>query len=122
MENTEFKSATDQLRTKVLQRVVLLTFGCITSCLALMIIPLLYVMPLKGEMDAPVPVQITSAGPADVMAQPIPITPEPFPIAALIPPIILLVLFCLIAYGVYDGISLFMRYRKSKEMDELMFP
>lgn len=122
MENTEFKSATDQLRTKVLQRVVLLTFGCIGSCVAFMIIPLLYVMPLQSSIQQGVPVEITSSGPAEVHGQPIPVQAQPFPIAALIPPIILVALFCLIAYGVFDAINLFMQYRKSKERDEVMFP
>jgi hypothetical protein len=44
-----------------------------------------------------------------------------FPIGALVPPLVLLALLGLIAYGIYDAIRLFGRYRKSQR-DDQMFP
>jgi hypothetical protein len=100
------KSPTETLRLKVIKRVIVLIFGCLLTSVFAAVLPLLYLVTVRAEGtvgDTPPP-------------------PPSIPIGAYIPPVVLLALVIALAYGLYDAIQLFLQYRKSKQMDEVMFP
>lgn len=103
METNELKNQTntDSLRLKVVQRILLLVFGCIVTGAATLFMPGLYYFLARTETP---PSTSTS------------------PFIAIIPLVILLLLVAGLGYALYDAIRLFMQYRRSKEMDEVMFP
>jgi hypothetical protein len=107
MDSTERQSTTEKLKLKMLARVAMLGVGTILSCALLVVLPALYVLPVRSEVYE---------GP------PIAPAPETFPWGALIPPVVMLILLLGLAYIAYDGVRLFLQYRKSKEHDEVMFP
>lgn len=107
MEGNEIKTPTEQLRLKVIKRSLLLIGGIILSCALTFVLPLLYLTPIRVE---------TSTGAAPSGAE------MAFPFAALISVIMLAALGAALLYVLYDVIRLFIQYRKSKQMDEVMFP
>jgi hypothetical protein len=135
MEYAEFKNSTDGLKLKVVKRMVIVAFGVIGLCLLMSLIPLLiYSSPhaqpilvepmLVGGLDKPHQID---EGPKPIepiaIVQPLPaFDKHSFVTALLIPLAILLSVLGLLAYGTYDTIRLFMKYRVSREYDESMFP
>lgn len=104
--NNVVSNQTDKLKNKVIKRTVLLIFGSIAACALSVALPTLYLTPLR---------QVTYGANAAPPAQ-------AFPIGALIPLVIMVVILAALAYALYDVIRLFVQYRKSKEMDSVMFP
>jgi hypothetical protein len=132
METNEFNNPADRLKLQMIKRVILLVFGSIMIC-GLMAILAGAFFAAKTSDAAPIPnVEISAGVPekpgqptGDVPVKPIPIYVEEhnkFPIGALIVPLIVIGLFGLIAYGIYDLIRLRMHYRWMKERDDVMFP
>lgn len=104
MENKSIETTTERLKLSLIKRVVLLFFGCIASTILLGALPLLYLVPVSAEVSTR-----TRA------------TPDTAPIGVFVEPVLMLFLLGLIAYGIYDAIRIFIRYRKSRQEDHQMF-
>jgi hypothetical protein len=104
MENKSIESTTESLKLSLIKRVVLLIFGCIASTIVLGALPLLYLVPVSAEVST----RIRSSS-------------DMLPAGAFVPPVLTIVMLGLIAYGIYDAIRMFIRYRKSRQDDQQMF-
>ncbi len=99
MEMTRTLNTTEQLRMKLVRKVMLTVFGCVAGTLAVTLLPLL--------------VLYTGSPPP---------APPPMPILALIPLAGLLLIAGFVAFELYDLIKLIPRYRESKQNDDTLFP
>jgi len=106
MEMTRTMNTTEQLRLKLIRKVMLTVFGCIAGTLAVTLLPLLYLMPVRSEAFTGSP----------------PPTAPATPFLALIPLLGLLLIAGFVAYEAYDLIKLIPRYRESKQNDDTLFP
>ncbi len=104
MENKSTEPTTESLKLSLIKRVVLLIFGCIASMTIIGAFPLLYLIPVSAEVST----RTRSI-------------PDTVPIGAFMPPVLTLVILGLMAYGIYDAIRMFIRYRKSRQDDQQMF-
>jgi hypothetical protein len=109
MDSQPALPTTDRLQQVLVQRIVLLVFGCVAAAIVLGVLPLLmhYLEPVSIEWA-------TRTRPAVVSDTP--------PISAFVSPVIKLIVFGLIAYGVYDIIRLVLVYRQRRREDEQLFP
>lgn len=104
MDNKSKQTTTENLKLSLIKRIVLLFFGCIAATIILNALPLLYFTPISAEVST----RTRTA------------TDAP-PIGALVVPIVTLLLVGLLAYGIYDVLRMFLRYRKSGQDDQQMF-
>jgi hypothetical protein len=104
METKEPVNDSEKLKQGLVMRIGLVVVGCVIASILAVVIPALYLAPVRSEVFT---------GP--------PPPPPPVPLTAYLPPVIMLALLILIVYGIYDAIRMFMRYRKSQQ-DEQMFP
>lgn len=132
METNEFNSPSDRLKLQMVKRVIVLVFGSIMICGFMALLAGAFFV-AKTSDAAPIPnVEIKTGIPekpgaptVDIPVKPMPIYVEEhnkFPIGALIVPLIVITLFGMMAYGIYDLIRLRMHYRWMKERDDVMFP
>ena len=104
MEKKLIEPTTESLNLSLIKRIVFLLSGCIASMVILGALPLLYLVPVSAEVST------RTRSSSDML-----------PAGAFVPPVLTIVLLGLIAYGIYDAIRMFIRYRKSRQDDQQMF-
>jgi hypothetical protein len=104
MDDKSMQTTTERLKLSLIKRIVVLLFGCIAATIILNVLPLLYFTPISAEAS-------TRTRPAADTA----------PVGAFVVPAVTLLLVGLLAYGIYDAIRMFLRYRKSQQDEQQMF-
>ena len=82
--------------------------GCVVTSVLGLAIPALYFMAVPSKVSVGTGSQPTT-------------TDQMLPFMAFVPLLILLALFVAVAFGIYDAIRVYLRYRKSQK-DDQMFP
>ena len=98
------KVDSESLKRGIVMRIALLAFGLCVSATLLQVLRLLN--------NPPTPDIFTRSRPYLHAVQPF----------AFVQPVVALALLGLLIYGVYDTVRTFMRYRKSKQDEQEMFP
>jgi hypothetical protein len=104
MKDKFTQTTTERLKLNLIKRVVWLFFGCLASAILLSAVRSFYLVPDNAEVYTRTRVVV-----------------ETVPTREFLQPLLLLVVLGLIAYGIYDVIRLFMRYRRSQQDDQQMF-
>lgn len=135
MERNESKSATDEIKLKFVQRIMLLAFGCITACVLIAVgVPVL-AFASGGEREAPIPqladdrlmaeeVQASGPAPIELNSKYREFENSQFMnnFAIFIPITIFLSMVFLMGYALYDMFRLYLQYRKARDIEDPMFP
>ena len=111
METKDTRVTTEDLKRKLIQRVVLFVFGLVLAAVVTgMLSSLFRTMASPDIIRPPRPGREAIPG------------PEGITFMTFAPPLVTIVIAGLLIYGLYSIIEIYMRYRKSQQDDREMFP